>query len=294
MPVRVRAKPPGEFIRDHLVDVGGVDYPQSIHRAYKAYLRVSGLKNTSSRATMSKYIWLARKLGLIVFDHAEAPAYWDAVAEGVQVSSSYQPESRPQAPSPRHYYRLVDATDPRWIRLEASYRQSIGIEVPPPFPRVPYIPPAEPEEEVAPARRRRAPKPAKPKKPKAAKVKKPTPAATAQAAAAPYEARILQAAQALDELEKNPTPALIEGLEEELLSIGEDAVEEAVGKRGLVRERLIGIGTLMRRALADYPLVKAAYRRLAQETLPARQATAEMAYQAALRVMRETLVGREG
>ncbi|KKM22503.1 hypothetical protein LCGC14_1624740, partial [marine sediment metagenome] len=105
MPLRLTAKGPGEFMRDHLVDAGGMDYPQSIHKAYKAYLRDRGFRNGASRASMSKYIWLANQLGLIAFDHAEPPEYWNAVEDGVEVPPEYVRESRPHAPSPRHYYR---------------------------------------------------------------------------------------------------------------------------------------------------------------------------------------------
>ncbi len=141
MPLRLTAKGPGEFIRDHLVDAGGMDYPQSIHRAYKAYLRDRGFRNGASRASVSKYIWLANKLGLVAFDHAEAVEYWNGVVDGAEPLPEYVRESRPHAPSPRHYYRILDPADPRWIRLEASYRESIGLEVPAvPKPRKPPEP----------------------------------------------------------------------------------------------------------------------------------------------------------
>ena len=147
MPVRVRALPPGEFIRNHLVDVGGVDFVQSIYNAYKDYLKVQGLRDGISRATMSNYIYLANRLGLVVFDHAEASERWGAVVDGVVVPTGYVRESRPRAPSPRHYYRIVDPGDPRWVRLQASYRQSIGLPVGPPFPIQPpveEVPPKKP------------------------------------------------------------------------------------------------------------------------------------------------------
>jgi hypothetical protein len=294
MPVRVKAKPPGEFIRDHLVDVGGVDYVQSIFRAYKAYLLESGLKNGSCRETMSKYIWLARKLGLIVFDHAEAPAYWDAVADGVRVTRAYRPEPRPRAPSPRHYYRLVDANDPRWLRLEASYRSSIGIEVPPPFPRVPYLPlPAEEVTPPAPA----APPPPRPKKPRKArakKVTKPTPAQTAEELAAPFEVRMRELATTMDQLAETPTFELLENISDELLNLGEDVVGAIEGKRGVVRVRLTGISNIMRDVLSDFELVKTSLRAYARETLPARRTTAEQALRSAIRVVKENLTGEGG
>ncbi|KKK78246.1 hypothetical protein LCGC14_2845470, partial [marine sediment metagenome] len=122
-------------MRDHLVTAGGMDYPQAMFKAYKAHLKAEGLKDGCSRASWSRYIWLANRIGLIEFDHAEAPTYWNAIADGVEVSADYVRESRPQAPSPRHYYRILDPNDPRWIRLEASYRESIGFQVPPAMPR---------------------------------------------------------------------------------------------------------------------------------------------------------------
>ncbi|KKL23347.1 hypothetical protein LCGC14_2426260, partial [marine sediment metagenome] len=115
-------------MRDHLVAAGGMDYPQAMYRAYKEHLKAEGLKDGCSRSSWSKYTWLANRLGLIEFDHAEAPAYWNGIVDGVDVPTGYERESRPQAPSPRHYYRIVDPNDPRWIRLEASYRESIGFE----------------------------------------------------------------------------------------------------------------------------------------------------------------------
>ncbi len=298
MPVRVRAIPPGEFIRNHLRDVGGVDYVQSIHRAYKAYLRAQGFRNGSCRETMSKYIWLAKKLGLIVFDHAETPAYWDAVADGVRVTKAYRPEPRPRAPSPRHYYRIIDPNDPRWIRLEASYRQSIGIEVPPPFPRVPWIPkPVEypiPPEELAAALKPAPPAPPKPKrakKVKAPRVKKPTPAETAQQLVTPFEARISKVADSLKLLLKAPDMTLADAIEEELIGIGEDVLVAVEGKRGLTRERLAGVSTILRKALGNYALVKSSLRAMLIERLPARRATQESAFEAAVRVVTQDLIG---
>jgi hypothetical protein len=291
LPVRVKAKPPGEFIRDHMVDVGGVEYVQAIHRAYKKYLKDQGLANCSCRETMSKYIWLARKLGLIVFDHAEAPAYWDAVVEGVRVPANYQPGGRPRAPSPRHYYRIVSPDSDRWLRLEASYRESIGIPVPPPFPRVPYVPPP-PVEEVTPAppppkkKKRRAPA-----KSKAKKVTKPTPAQTAEELAAPFEARMQDISNSLDQLAENPNFELFGSIAEEMLNLGEDVVGEVEGKRGVVRARLVGISDIMRKALGDYELVRTALRAYAQEPLAARRATAEQALMSAIRVVKEDLTG---
>ena len=71
MPLRLTALPPGAFIREHLVLVGGVDYVQAIYASYKAHLRRAGVKPVASRQAMSVYIYKANKMGLIAFDHAE-------------------------------------------------------------------------------------------------------------------------------------------------------------------------------------------------------------------------------
>ena len=72
MPVRARAKPPGEFMKDRLA-AGGMDYPQAMYKAYKEHLKAEGLKDGCSRASWSRYVWLANRIGLIKFNHAEAP-----------------------------------------------------------------------------------------------------------------------------------------------------------------------------------------------------------------------------
>lgn len=294
MPVRVRAIPPGEFIRNHLRDVGGVDFVQNIHKAYKAYLLANGLKNGTSRETMSAYIWRAKQLGLIVFDHAEAPAYWDAVIAGVRVTRAYRPEGRPRAPSPRHYYRIVDPNDPRWIRLEASYRESIGIPVRPAFPRVPYVPgpppvtmppevtppPVEVAPPVAPAPRVRRPRAARPARP---------PQPSPEEVAAPFEARIQTVLQGLDQLERTPTLELVGVIDEEMLDIAEDLVSLLEGARPAVRDRLGAINRELRNALHDIDLLSASVRTYMTERLPARKARAQTALQAAIRVVREDL-----
>lgn len=289
MPVRVRAKPPGEFIRDHLVDAGGVDYPQSIHRAYKAYLKAQGLRNGASRDSMSKYIWLARQLGLIVFDHADAPAYWDGMPDGVEVPANYVPEPRPMAPSPRHYYRIVDAADPRWVRLEASYRQSIGIPVGPPFPRVPITaaPPVEEEKAARPRRRAaRPPTPPKPaRKPRAAR----PPAPTAEEKAAPFEAKMSEISAKLNTLERQPAVAMVEDFAEELITLGEEVVGAAEKARGTERTLLGGLNSRIRAGLDHVNLLRTSVARVVEaETKPDR-GRAEAALRAAIRVVQEDL-----
>ncbi len=277
---------------NHLRDAGGVDYVQSVFRAYKAHLRSVGLHGLS-RESFSKYVWLANRMGLIVFDHAEPSAYWDGQVDGVTLPRAYVREPRPQAPSPRHYYRIVDPTDPRWLRIEASYRASIGIEVPPPAPRKPreVAPPV-----AAPPRPPKPPKPVKvPKIPKVkvVKVKKPTPAEAAAAATAPFEVRIGKVVEALVQIERTPNLKLAKAVEDELLAIYGEVSKAAKGKRGAVGERLVGLQTMMRRALDQYGQVEFSLRNMLRETLPSRKASFEVSLQAALGIMRETLTGEE-
>lgn len=288
MPVR-RALPPGLFIAGHMRDVGGVDYPQNVHREYKKYLKSMGLVNLPCRATMSHYFWLANKQGLIVFDHAETPAYWDGVMNAPRATTRTARQSRPMAPSPRYYYRIIDPDDPRWLRLEASHRQAIGIEVPPAFPRVPAE--AVPVEEVE------VPKPPrvkkvrvkKVKKPKPTKVKKPTPAETAAEVVAPFEQRIAKIVTELDLLRLTPTVKLADDIENQLADLGSDVLDALEGKRGLVRERLAGITTQLRMAFEHYPLVKSSLNSMLSETLPSRRVIAATSFTNAIRILREDL-----
>jgi len=282
MPIRVRAKPPGEFIRDHLVSVGGMDYPQSIHRAYKAYLKAQGLEDGCSRASMSAYIWRANRMGLIVFDHAEASAYWNAIKDGVEVPADYTRESRPQAPSPRHYYRIIDPTDDRWIRLEASYRESIGIEVPPMMPRPPIRPP---KVEKPPPKLKPPPKPKPPRKPKVVKPKPPT----AEERVRPYEERVGLIVATLSELEASPSMELVAEIENGALGLSEDVLEAAGKARGTERTMLSGINVRLLSTLEEMPLLRNSVARyLVSETATERERNMA-ALRAAIRVVRENL-----
>jgi len=282
MPVRVRAKPPGEFMRDHMVAAGGIDYPQSMYRAYKTYLKAQGLRDGCSRASWSKYIWLANKMGLIVFDHAEAPAFWNAIEDGVEVPVSYTRESRPQAPSPRHYYRIIDPADPRWIRLEASYRESIGIEVPPPFPRVP-IEPAPPK--VKPPKVKKPPVEKPPRPPRVPKVRPPT----AEEKVQPYEERIGLILATLSELETTPTLEKVSEIEDGLISLGEDVLEVAEKARGREKTLLSNIALRWRMAIEEMTLLRSSVQRLQAARTDSERARAQAALRAAIRVVAEDL-----
>jgi len=283
MPVRVRAKPPGEFIRDHLVDVGGVNFVQAIYNAYKDYLKAQGLPDGISRATMSNYIYLANRLGLVVFDHAETSERWGAVVDGVVVPTGYVRESRPQAPSPRHYYRIVDSADPRWVRLQASYRQSIGLPVGPPFPRPPIRPPAPPVEKVPPPKKPPVKRP--PRKPRVVKPWPPTPAERV----APYEERITAVLSMLDVLEEAPSIEMVRDIENQLLELGEDVLGTHKKARGPLRTLLGAINSRLWRGMERIGLLRSSVLRLLEATEPAAIGRAEAALRAAIRVMREDL-----
>ena len=286
MPVRMLAKPPGEFIRDHLVAAGGMDYPQSIYRAYKAHLKAQGLKDGCSRASMSTYIWRANRIGLIVFDHAEAPAYWNAVEDGVEVPAGYVREPRPQAPSPRHYYRILDPTDARWIRLEASYRQSIGLEVLPPAPRPPIRPP---KEKKPPPKPKPPPPPKPPRVPRVVKPKPPTPLERV----APFEAGMTVISAKLDELERTPTQARVEEFTEELITLGEQVVKAGAKARGAERTLLGNLNTRIRQGLDHINLLRTSVGRVLQTTTAAERERAQAALRAATRVVQEDLAPGE-
>ena len=286
MPVRVRAKPPGEFIRDHLTAVGGVDYPQAVLKAYKLYLKAQGLKDGVSHSTMSHYFYLANRLGLIEFDHAETTGRWGAIVDGVEVPEAYTREPRPLAPSPRHYYRILDPTDPRWVRLEASYRESIGIEVPPPFPRVPIKPP--PPKVVKPPKV----KPPVAKPPRPPRVVPPRPP-TPREQVAPYEVRMAAISAKLDELERAPTLERVSEFEEELIVLGEDIVEAARKARGVERTLLGTINSRIRMALEEINLLRTSVERVLIARTAAERERQEAALRAAIRVVREDLAPAE-
>ncbi len=281
MPVRATAKAPGEFIRDHLVAAGGIDYPQSIHRAYKEHLRSQGIRNGANRASMSKYIWLANKLGLIAFDHAEAVEYWDGVINGAEPVPEYIRESRPQAPSPRHYFRILDAADPRWVRLEASYRVSIGQEVPPPAPKPDIRPPAPKPPKAKPkAVVEKPPRPAR-----VPKVKPPTPAERVQ----PFEERIDLLIVSLEELETTPTMEGTLAIESTLLDLGEDVVAAGSKSRGQARTLFRFINVRLRSALEEMGLLRSSVARVLAAETESDRAKALPPLGAAIRVLIENL-----
>lgn len=296
MPVRVNAKSPGEFMRDHLVDAGGIDYPQAIFRAYKAHLKSQGLKNLPSRATMSTYIWRARQVGLIVFDHPEPPAYWDAIEDGTEVPANYVPGTQPLAPSPRHYYRILDPNDPRWIKLEASYREEKGLPIgesvvtvtKPPQPEVTAPPPPAPRRraEVTPrVPEEEAPVP-KTRRPRAAA---PSPVPAAREAVAPLDARRQEILAKLDILENSPSIPAVADFENELLELGEDIIDAAEGATGLERTLLSNLNSSVIKTLDRIGLLRTSVQRRLVSRTQGEIGRADAALRAAIRVAQEDL-----
>lgn len=288
MAVRVNALTPGMFIAQHLSDVGGVDYVQATYNAYKEYLKSKGIVKIPCHQTMSKYFYLARKLNLIQFDHAEGAAYWDSLLDVPKVTARYQPLGRPRAPSPRHYYRIVDAQDERWIRLEASYRESLGLPVSIPMPRIPVITPAKP----SPQKKKRK------TKSKARPGVKPVPEKTGTEVAAPFEKRL----RFLDEIlqrfgntyEANTALGNVEvvsAVEKELLAIAEDLLKAVRRKRGQVKERLDGLTDIVQNTINDIGLLRSSLSDWQSATLPARRQAAKTALDRAIEVLREDLTG---
>ncbi len=283
MPVRARAKPPGEFMRDHLVAAGGMDYPQSMFKAYKIHLKAEGLEDGCSRASWSRYIWLANRIGLIEFDHAEVSERWGAIVNGVTVPSAYVRESRPQAPSPRHYYRILDQNDPRWIRLEASYREVLGFEVPPPAPRPTPKPP-----EAAKRKPRVAKAPTPKPKPKPKPVVKPK-RQTAEEKVNPYEERVGLIVATLSELEASPSLELGAEVENSTLGLAEDVVEAATKARGKERTLLSNLNSRLMETLEEMPLLRSSVQRYLASKTDAERERNMAPLRAAIRVLIESI-----
>jgi outer membrane biosynthesis protein TonB len=286
MPVRARAKSPGEFMRDHLVDAGGVDYPQSIFRAYKEHLKASGIGSCCSRASWSAYIWRAKQLGLIEFDHAEAMSYWDGTQDGIDVGGTYAPEPRPLAPSPRHYYRIVNSSDPRWTRLEASYRLQLGYEVPPPAVK-PQPRPEKPTAEKKPVAKKLEEAKVKPAaKPKAPPKEKPL---TPEEKVHPFEERIGLILATVSETEASPTYESVNEIEERLMNLGEDVVAAAEQATGRERTLLNTLLIRWRAAQDTLPLLRNSVGRYLVSQTAAERVRSETALRAAVRVFREEI-----
>ncbi len=294
MPIRLTALSPGVFMRDHLDRVGGIDYPQNIYREYKRYLKGQGVRHILSHGTMSTYIWMANKMGLIIFDHADSPERWGSVHDGANVRTGYRRSNRPLAPSPRHYYRLVSATDPRWDRLGTSYRVSIGYPAPP--ARV-AVPPRERPKRVRKPLRERKPeveaappevkaKPKRERKPRVPRVP------MVPAVLVTYQSRVdREIIPLLDELGRSASMVTIDQLESRLLDLADEVVTAAGATKGDERKKLLSINISLLRALEHIGPLRSSLTAISTEKLATRIAAARASYTATLRVIREDVVG---
>ena len=136
MPARIKAKGPGEFIRDHLTDAPeNRDYVGAMYQAYKAHVRGAGYR-APGRLSFHKYVWYLNQTGALVFDGAE-PSGWDGAPPP---PPGYSPTCA--SPAPRHYYRMVDPDHLAFRGPEAAWRQQQGLPgrpVPPPVTLPPVI-----------------------------------------------------------------------------------------------------------------------------------------------------------
>lgn len=235
MPIRKKALPPGEFIRNHLRDNGGVDYVQSIYRAYTSHLKDRGIKSRANRASFSKYIWVANQLGLIIFDHAGSVSRWGDEEDGGEIEKGYERESRPQAPSPRHYYRIVDDQDPRWLELEQSYRKKAGLPVPEPRERKP-VAPALPAPKPEPVVKKRTTGP--------------------RTDPGPLIARAQSIIRELDNFLDQPSIAAFEGIEKQLEKLRRDVRAKLPKAKGKNKEKLETINYNISRTIESLVLTK--------------------------------------
>jgi len=128
VPVRLNAKGPGEFIRDHLLEpeIGGRDYVGAMFQAFKDHLRDAGYRNFPCRLSFHKYVWLLKETGALVFDEAEPIAFGFTPLEALP--TGYQPGCG--MPAPRHYYRMVDPQHQAFLQPEAVWRQLRGLGPP--------------------------------------------------------------------------------------------------------------------------------------------------------------------
>lgn len=274
MPKRADAKPPGVFIRDHLVAVGGTDYVQSIYKAYRNHLAGLKIQSKASRASFSNYIWVAHQLGLINFDHAESQERWGAEEDGGVVEKGYVPEPRPQAPSPRHYYRIVDAQDPRWLDMNSAYRSMVGL------PEKPTSRPRKPREKKAPVTT-----PA-PKTPKTRQPRKKKPQTNDIEA---YIKKIRALSRRLFEFTKTPSTKLLDPIERELVALNAEIVEKYDTAEGRRREQLSDLTYNISHALEKMPVIRTPLATMEKEKAPDRKSKAKRSVASGVKVVREEL-----
>lgn len=134
MPVRYGVRPPGEFIRDHLNQVGS-DFIGAMFRLYRAQVRDAGHK-PPSRQSFGQYVWVLKVTGALVFDRAEPASQWRG-GEAFIPDAEYEPTVG--MASPRHFFRIDDPASPAWDNPFLHYRVQRGLAQPSPTPRPPRI-----------------------------------------------------------------------------------------------------------------------------------------------------------
>ena len=112
-------KGPGEWIKDHLLEVGK-DYPGRMHRLYNDYLKrewVPFVEHRGGKAKLStyrafrNYCWLYRRLGLLEDAGEEVPEARGSVLfqEVDGRLKAFNPETGKEVPfSPRRLVRLTE------------------------------------------------------------------------------------------------------------------------------------------------------------------------------------------
>ena len=156
MPVRLRAQPPAEFVREHLTR--GPDWVGHVFQAYKAHLRVAGVRHVPGRLSFSRLFWLLTLVGAIQLHHEEPiDASTEKVAPGKLPRATAWDNLPPPGtsvrglnhPSPRRYYEIVNPGLLAWTRPEQEYRRLRGLKVVE-VEAKPSVPKAKPEAKVLP------------------------------------------------------------------------------------------------------------------------------------------------
>ena len=77
MPVRLNAKIPGAFIRNHLRKprAGGRDYVGSMCQAYEEHLHSTGVRRLPCLTVFQKYSWLLKETVAIKVDGDKAVSF---------------------------------------------------------------------------------------------------------------------------------------------------------------------------------------------------------------------------
>jgi hypothetical protein len=247
MPARLNAKGPGEFIRDHLLELPeSRDYVGSMFQAYKSHVIEAGYK-AACRPVFHKYIWLLKETGAIVFDGAE-PSAW----EGAQPPPpGYSPSCG--MPAPRHYYRILDPAHPAFQGPEAAHRRQRGfpvarrrppVRLPPVVTRLAPAPP--PPTPVSPP-----PAAAPPAEPPPTRPPRLSPLERLEAQARAFRPRI-------EAMRDQPDRAALDRLEADLLDLFDEAVDLAAQVRGNQRREVIAFAERLERSAEAFQDIRSA------------------------------------